>query len=57
MREVSYGYSANQGVVQRPLFDIPKYQRGFAWENKNIRELFDDVHESLETDSNHYIGT
>lgn len=38
-------------------FDIPKYQRGFAWEKKNVRELFDDIYESLETDSNHYIGT
>jgi len=38
-------------------FDIPKYQRGYAWDKKNVRELFDDVYESLETDSNHYIGT
>ena len=38
-------------------FEIPKYQRGYAWENKNVRELFDDIYESLETDSNHYIGT
>lgn len=38
-------------------FDIPKYQRGYAWEKKNVRELFDDVYESLETNSNHYIGT
>lgn len=38
-------------------FEIPKYQRGYAWEKKNIRELFDDIDESLETDSNHYIGT
>jgi uncharacterized protein with ParB-like and HNH nuclease domain len=38
-------------------FDIPKYQRGYAWEKKNVRELFDDIYEALETDSNHYIGT
>ena len=38
-------------------FDIPKYQRGYAWAKKNVRELFDDVYEAIETDSNHYIGT
>ncbi len=38
-------------------FEIPKYQRGYAWERKNIRELFDDIYESLESNSNHYIGT
>lgn len=38
-------------------FEIPKYQRGFAWERQNIRDLFDDVIESIESKSNHYIGT
>ncbi len=39
------------------FFEIPKYQRGYAWEVQNIRELFDDVIESIESNSNHYIGT
>lgn len=39
------------------FFEIPKYQRGFAWEVQNIRELFDDIIESIESSSNHYIGT
>lgn len=39
------------------FFEIPKYQRGFAWEVQNIRELFDDIIESIESNSNHYIGT
>ena len=39
------------------FFDIPKYQRGYAWEKQNIRELFDDINESIESNSNHYIGT
>lgn len=38
-------------------FQIPKYQRGYAWERKHIRELFDDIFESIESDSSHYIGT
>ena len=39
------------------FFEIPKYQRGYAWEIQNIRELFDDIIESIESNSNHYIGT
>lgn len=39
------------------FFEIPKYQRGYAWEIQNIRELFEDVIESIESNSNHYIGT
>lgn len=39
------------------FFEIPKYQRGYAWEVQNIRELFDDIVESIESNSNHYIGT
>lgn len=39
------------------FFEIPKYQRGYAWEIPNIRDLFDDLIESIESNSNHYIGT
>jgi uncharacterized protein with ParB-like and HNH nuclease domain len=39
------------------FFEIPKYQRGYAWERQNIRDLFDDIVESIESNSNHYIGT
>jgi uncharacterized protein with ParB-like and HNH nuclease domain len=39
------------------FFEIPKYQRGYAWEVSNIRDLFDDIIESIESNSNHYIGT
>jgi len=39
------------------FFEIPKYQRGYAWERQNIRDLFDDIIESIESNSNHYIGT
>ena len=38
-------------------FEIPKYQRGYAWEKRNIRELFDDIVESIQSKSSHYIGT
>jgi len=39
------------------FFEIPRYQRGYAWEVQNIRDLFDDIIESIESNSNHYIGT
>lgn len=39
------------------FFEIPRYQRGYAWEVQNIRELFEDIVESIESNSNHYIGT
>jgi uncharacterized protein with ParB-like and HNH nuclease domain len=39
------------------FFEIPKYQRGYAWEVQNVRDLFDDIAESIESGTNHYIGT
>lgn len=39
------------------FFEIPKYQRGYAWDKRNVRDLFDDIFESGETLSSHYIGT
>ena len=38
-------------------FEIPRYQRGYAWEKQHIRELFDDIKEAIESNSPHYIGT
>jgi hypothetical protein len=38
-------------------FFIPDYQRDYAWQSKNVADLFDDVRESIETDTPHYIGT
>lgn len=36
---------------------MPKYQRSYAWEKQNVRDLFEDIQEAQATDSNHYIGT
>lgn len=46
-----------QNFFNGRFFEIPKYQRGYAWEIQNIRDLFDDIIESIESESNHYIGT
>lgn len=39
------------------VFKIPKYQRSYAWEKQNVRELFEDIQEALDTKANHYVGT
>jgi len=39
------------------MFEIPKYQRSYAWEKQNVRDLFEDIQEALDTKANHYIGT
>lgn len=39
------------------FFEIPKYQRGYAWEKNNVRDLFEDIQEAIEVKANHYIGT
>lgn len=44
-------------AYNRRFFDIPKYQRGFAWERTHVRDLYEDVVESIETNSEHYLGT
>ena len=38
-------------------FEIPTYQRDYAWTQGNIDDLLDDIKESIETGTNHYIGT
>ena len=39
------------------FFEIPKYQRSYAWETQNIRELYEDIKEAIDSKANHYLGT
>ena len=39
------------------FFRIPTYQRDYAWDTGNVDDLFDDIIEAIETNTNHYIGT
>jgi uncharacterized protein with ParB-like and HNH nuclease domain len=58
--EGSSDMSSQQSLKQffaSKFFEIPKYQRSYAWEKQNVRELFEDIREALETKANHYIGT
>ncbi|WP_041279007.1 DUF262 domain-containing protein [Desulfotalea psychrophila] len=48
--------SLNQ-FFTRKFLHVPKYQRSYAWEKHNVRELYEDIQESYETNSTHYIGT
>lgn len=36
---------------------IPSYQRDYAWRERNVDDLFDDVEEALEVGGGHYLGT
>ena len=36
---------------------IPSYQRDYAWKERNVDDLFDDVEEALEVGGGHYLGT
>lgn len=38
-------------------FEIPRYQRGYAWEKHHVRDLFEDIKEAIDSNSSHYIGT
>ena len=37
-------------------FDIPVYQRGYAWEERNLEDLWEDLY-YLDTSKQHYFGT
>ena len=38
-------------------FVIPTYQRDYAWTKDNIDDLLDDIAETIETKTSHYVGT
>lgn len=36
---------------------IPSFQRDYAWRERNVEDLFDDLEEALEGGGGHYLGT
>ena len=46
----------NELIVGDRLFDIPVYQRGYAWEEKNLQDLWEDLY-YLDVSKKHYFGT
>jgi len=53
---MSIQQTLNQFFTKK-IFEVPKYQRSYAWDTSNIRELYEDIQEALDTQSSHYIGT
>ena len=47
--------SLNQLLLSDWLFEIPIFQRGYAWEEENLRDLWDDLY--YLGDREHYFGT
>lgn len=42
-------------IFTERLFRIPDYQRGYAWEEKQLRDFWNDINQ-LEAGKNHYTG-
>lgn len=45
-----------QKAFEGRIFCVPDYQRGYAWEERHITDLLEDI-EILAMDSSHYAGT
>jgi uncharacterized protein with ParB-like and HNH nuclease domain len=56
---------ALSSVFSQSYFEIPDYQRDYAWEKRNVKDLLDDVEfvyeqnskDERETKLDHYLGT
>lgn len=47
-----------QSLFQQGMFEIPNYQRGYAWEKEQIAEFIDDLEDTLKPKiTEHYTGT
>lgn len=45
-----------QSIFRDQLYTIPDYQRGYAWEQQQWQDMWDDL-ELLDADQEHYAGT
>jgi len=39
------------------LFQVPAYQRAYAWEQKQCDDLWEDIREGMRTGTTHFLGT
>ena len=46
----------NELIAGHRLFDIPLFQRGYAWEERNLEDLWEDIY-YLDASKQHYFGT
>jgi hypothetical protein len=49
-------FQSVQNIFQDQLFSIPDYQRGYAWDERQWQDLWDDI-ELLDEGQEHYTGT
>lgn len=46
----------NEMLVGNKIYDIPVYQRSYAWEQENLEDLWEDLY-YLDISKQHYFGT
>ena len=46
-----------QELFSECLFQIPDYQRAYAWERKQCEDLWEDIREGMSTKTPHFLGT
>jgi Protein of unknown function DUF262/Protein of unknown function (DUF1524) len=47
-----------QSLFQQGMFSIPNYQRGYAWQQQQVKEFLEDLQEAVEGNvGEHYTGT
>jgi len=44
-------------IVSNKMFKVPDYQRGYSWENKQIKDLLEDIENLIDKNHKHYTGT
>ncbi len=43
-------------LIGNQIFDIPVFQRSYAWESKNLVDLWEDIY-YMDSSKKHYFGT
>ena len=49
-----------QEIVKGKSFKIPEYQRGYAWDSGQVKDLYEDIENLISDtskDSKHFTGT
>ena len=57
MKETIEYLSTKKLLGSEDKYIIPRYQRNYAWENREISQLIHDVADYVEISSAYYIGT
>lgn len=55
--ELSVLYDDNSTLFDKSSYVIPLYQRAFAWEYKEIRQLIEDINDCEPSVSHYYLGS